>query len=160
MSDNAENPSNNGAVLNIAQIIKSVVSSAAEAEIEALFINSQQAIPARTTTTELGHVQPSTPIQTDNTTALGFIMKNLTPRATKSTDMKFWWMWDRSDQQQFRYYWGPVKQNDGDYFTKHFCAANNREKRPTFFTFARVLDSLRQSPRKPPYRFRTSERVC
>ena len=40
MSDNAEDPSNNGAVLNIAQIIKSVVSSATEAKIGALFINS------------------------------------------------------------------------------------------------------------------------
>ena len=89
MSDNAEDPRNNGAVLNISQIIKSVVSSAAEAEIGALFINSRQAIPARTTAAEMGHVQPPTPIQTDNTTALGFVLKNLTPRATKSMDMKF-----------------------------------------------------------------------
>ena len=100
---NSEEPRNNGAVLNIAQIIKSVVSSAAEAEIEALFINSRQAIPARTISKEMGQVQPPMPIQTENTTALGFII-NLTARATKSTDMKFWWMWDRSDQQQFRYY--------------------------------------------------------
>ena len=160
MSDNAEDPRNNGAVLNIAQIIKSVVSSAAEAEIGALFINSRQAIPARTTAAEMGHVQPPTPIQTDNTTALGFVMKNLTPRATKSTDMKFWWMRDRSDQQQFRYYWGPGKQNNGDYFTKHFCAAHHREKRPTFLTAASVLDALRESLGKPPHRFRASERVC
>ena len=40
MSDDTEDPKNNGAVLNIAQIIKSVVSSAAEAKIGALFINS------------------------------------------------------------------------------------------------------------------------
>ena len=98
MSDNTEDPRNNGAVVNIAQIIKSVMSSATGTEIGALFIKSQQAIPVRTTAEEMGHVQPPMPIQTDTTTALGFVMKNLTPRATKSTYMKFWWIRDRLDQ--------------------------------------------------------------
>ena len=39
MSDSSRDPPNNGAVLTIAQIIKNVMSSAAEAEIGALFIN-------------------------------------------------------------------------------------------------------------------------
>ena len=47
MSENDEDPKNNGAILNTAHMIKSVMSSAAEAEIGALFINSRQAIPAR-----------------------------------------------------------------------------------------------------------------
>ena len=84
-------------MLNIAQIIKAVMSSAAEDEIGALFLNSRQAIPARTTLEEMVHKQPPTPIQTDNTTALGFVTKNLQPKATKSTDMRFWWMRDQSD---------------------------------------------------------------
>ena len=46
MSDNAKDPRNNGAVLNIAQIMTSVASSAAEAKIGVLFVNSCQAIPA------------------------------------------------------------------------------------------------------------------
>ena len=65
------------------------MSSAAEAEIGALFINSRQAIPARTVLEEMGHVQPPTLIQTDNTTALGFVSKNLQPKANKSADMKY-----------------------------------------------------------------------
>ena len=99
LSDNRNDPKDNGAVLNIAQIIKNVMSSAAEAEIGALFINSRQAIPVRTVPEEMGHVHPPKPIQTDNTTALGFVSKNLQPKATKSADMKYWWMRDRSDQQ-------------------------------------------------------------
>ena len=39
MSDNAKYPENNGAVLNIAKIMKHVVMLAASAEIGALFIN-------------------------------------------------------------------------------------------------------------------------
>ena len=71
-------------ILIIAQTIKNVMSSAAEAEIGALFINSQHDIPAQTVLEEMGHVQPPTPIQTNNTTALGFVSKNLQSKATKS----------------------------------------------------------------------------
>ena len=46
MSNNAANPENNGAVLTIAQIIINVMTSAADTEIGALYINSRQAIPA------------------------------------------------------------------------------------------------------------------
>ena len=75
LSDNEKDPKNNGAVLNIAQIIKNVMSSAAEAEIGALFINLRLAIPSQTPLEEICHVQPLIPIQTDNTTALGFVLK-------------------------------------------------------------------------------------
>ena len=86
LSDNSENPENNGAVLSVAQIIKNAMSSAAEAEIGALYINLRQAVTARTTIEEMD-IRPPTPIQTDNTTALGFVMRNLQPKACKSTDM-------------------------------------------------------------------------
>ena len=49
MSNDSADPPNNGAVLTIAQIIKNVMSSAAEAELGALFINCREAIPARHT---------------------------------------------------------------------------------------------------------------
>ena len=58
LSDRSENPPNNGAVINIAQIIRNVITSAADAEIGALYINSRQAIPARYTVEEMGHKQP------------------------------------------------------------------------------------------------------
>ncbi len=47
MSSNLKDPSNNGAVLNIAQTIKSLMSSAAEAELGALYINAREATPQR-----------------------------------------------------------------------------------------------------------------
>lgn len=46
---------NNGPVHNIAQIIRNVTTSAADAEIGALYINSRQAIPARQLLEEMGH---------------------------------------------------------------------------------------------------------
>jgi hypothetical protein len=46
MSNNNAIPSNNGAILTILQIIKTVMSSATEAEIEVPYINCKEAIPA------------------------------------------------------------------------------------------------------------------
>ena len=47
MSKNTEFPPNNVSVLNIAKIIKAVMSSPAEAELGALLINCKEAITAR-----------------------------------------------------------------------------------------------------------------
>ena len=62
-------PPNNGAILDIAQIIDAVMSSAAEAELGALFINTWEAVHIRQILAEMGHPQPKTPIQTDNSMA-------------------------------------------------------------------------------------------
>ena len=58
-------PAKNGAVLNIAQIIKIVMTSATEAEIGAMFINAREAVPQQMTLVEMGHPQPRTPMQTE-----------------------------------------------------------------------------------------------
>lgn len=62
MSENETFPAPNGAVLTVAQIIKAVMSSAAEAEIAALYINAREAIPMRQLIEEMGHKQPPTPL--------------------------------------------------------------------------------------------------
>ncbi len=58
---------------NISKILKAVMSSAAKVELGALYINAREAIPMRHLLEEMGHKQPPTPIQTDNSTALGVI---------------------------------------------------------------------------------------
>jgi hypothetical protein len=65
-------PALNGPVHTMCKIIDVVVGSAAEAEIGAGYLNGQEAVPIINTLTELGHPQPPTPIQVDNTTAEGF----------------------------------------------------------------------------------------
>jgi len=93
-SSNVSEPPNNGAVLNISKIlkVKAVIFSAAEAELGALCINASEAVPMRQLLTEMGHKQPKTPIQTDNTTACGVINNNIQPRCTKAMDMRFHWL--------------------------------------------------------------------
>ena len=88
MAANDEIPTNNGAVLNISQIIRAVMSSAAEAELGALFINAKTAVSMRNTFEELGHPQPRTPIQTDNKTANDLLTNKIMPKALKAMDMR------------------------------------------------------------------------
>ena len=107
ISNNSADPPNNGAVLAVSHIIKAVLSSAAEDEIGALFINCREAIPTRHTLIEMGHPQPSTPVQTDNTTALGVVKNTIAPRRTKAMDMRFHWLRDRIQQRQSRHYCMP-----------------------------------------------------
>jgi hypothetical protein len=87
LSDNASDPRNNGTVLNITHILKNVMSSAEEAAIRTLFLNSRHVIPARTTLIEMRHHQPPTPTQTDTTPALECFGKHLMHKAPTSTDI-------------------------------------------------------------------------
>jgi hypothetical protein len=73
MSSNVELLHNNSAVSTILQIIKAVISLAAEAKVRALFINCCEAVPVRRVLEFLGHPQPPTPMQTDNMTSLGVV---------------------------------------------------------------------------------------
>ena len=160
MSEDERHPAYNGPVLSVAKILRNVMTSAADAKIGALFANTRLAIPIRNLLAEIGHPQPPTPVQTDNTTALGFVTKNLNPKATKSTDMNYWYMRDKQHQKQFRYYWREGPTNDGDYNTKHHCAAHHQEKRPQCLTPREVLDTSRMKQGKILTPFRVTERVC
>ena len=62
MSKDVSFPPNTGAVLNIAQIMKKIMSSAAEAEIGAIYVNSREAVPDRQSLNEIRHFQSWTPI--------------------------------------------------------------------------------------------------
>ena len=117
---------NNGAVITVSQIIKAVMSSAAEAELGALFINCREAIPARHALEEMGHKQPPTPMQTDNTMALGVVTNNIASKRLKSMDMKLHWLRCKIAQKQFRHYWQPGPTNLGNYVTKHHASIHHR----------------------------------
>ena len=125
-------PRNNGPIHTTCNILRHVMASAAEAEVGALFVNGQDAIPLRNTLIELGHPQPPTPIQTDNSTAAGFANDTIKQKRSKAMDMRFYWIKDRVEQGQFLIYWRPGSENLGDYFTKHHSPSHHRLMRPVF----------------------------
>ena len=92
LSNEATIPANNDAVLNIAHIINHVMTSATEAELAALYIMAQEGLYIRIVLTEMGHKQPSTPLQADNATAETVCNGNIQPIQTKAMDMRFHWL--------------------------------------------------------------------
>ena len=87
MSKDVSFPSNNGVVLNIAQIMKTIMSLAAKSEIGAMYVNTREAVPARQSLNEMGHRQPWNPMHTDNTAAHSVVTNNVQPKRTKAMDM-------------------------------------------------------------------------
>ena len=131
-----------------ATIIKAVMSSAAEAELGALFLNAKEGVYLRQILTEMGHPQPRTPLQTDNTTAEGVINNKIQPKQTKAMDMRFHWLRDREAQGQFRVYWRPGKMNLADYFTKHHPPAHHVNVRSEFLTKVKDMAEDRHQRRR------------
>jgi hypothetical protein len=136
-------PPNNGAILNIAHIIKHVMASATEAELAALYIVAREAVYIRIILEELGHKQPATPLQTDNSMADAVCNGKIQPKRTKAMDMRFHWLRDRECQEQFRIYWRPGKLNYADYWTKHHPAKHHQKVRRDFITPILAVEMLR-----------------
>ena len=148
MSKDVFYPPNNGAVLNIAQTTKTIMYSAAEAEIGAMYVNAREAVPDQKSLNEIGHHQPRIPMQTDNTAAHSVVTNNVQPKRTKAMETRFHWLRCRDAQDQFRYYWRPGSQNWADYWTKYFPAFHHINMRPEFLTPARHLEYIKRRQMK------------
>jgi hypothetical protein len=133
----------NGSILNIASVIKNVVASAAESEVGACFHNAQSGAPLRVTLTELGHIQPPTPLRTDNSTAFGILNETIKQKRSKAVDMRYHWLTDMVRQKQFDVYWCPGCKNLGDYHTKHRSAQHHKDMRGLILHQAHSLQVLR-----------------
>ena len=96
LSEDIPVPTFNGPVLTISQII-----------IAGLYICAKEMVPLHNSLVNMGWPQPKSPIQTDNTTALGVANKTIITKKMKFMDMRLWWLRCREFQGQFRYYWGP-----------------------------------------------------
>ncbi|GAX14227.1 hypothetical protein FisN_1Hu418 [Fistulifera solaris] len=126
-------PPFNGPIAVHSTILKEVVSSAAEAELAALFYNGKEACPIRTALEEMNHPQPATPIVTDNSTASGIANDTVKQKRSKAMDMRFYWIRDRVRQGQFHIYWQRGETNKADYFTKHHSRKYHQQMRPVYF---------------------------
>jgi hypothetical protein len=122
----------NGAVHILCHIMREVLSSAAEAELGALFHNGKEACPLCIALAEMGHPQPATPMATDNSTASGIATDTVKQKRSKAVDMRFYWIRDRVRQGQFQIYWSKGLTNRADYFSKHHAASHHQAIRSTY----------------------------
>ena len=121
------------------------MSSAAKAELGALFINAKLAVPICVTLLELGHPQPRMPMQTYNSIAYGVLTNRITPKATKSMGMRFHWLRCRDAQRQFWYLWRPGPNNTANYWTKNHPAVHHKKFRPQILTSQKYMETCRHA---------------
>ena len=112
----------NGAIHVTCTILKLVASSAAEAELGALFLNAQEATIMRLILQEMGHPQPPTPIHIDNTTAVGIVNGTIKRQRSRTMEMRYFWLLDRQAQLNFAFHYTPGHKNLGDYPSKAHTA--------------------------------------
>ena len=118
------------------------MSSAAEAEIGALYLNAQEAVYLRQILIKMGHSQPPTPIQTDNTNAERVVNHKIQPKRTKAMDMCFNWLRDHEQRQQFWIYWRPAGGESGGLLDKTSCTS------PPHKNTSRILNKGQGYPRR------------
>ena len=145
MSNNTPHHPNNGTILTIAQIIKAVTSSAAEERIGALYINSCASTPTCHTLKEMGHPQPPTSIQTDNSALLGVVTNTMQHKQTKTMYMRFHWLRCRTLQRQSCTYCHTRPTNKGGYVPKYHAAAHHHIVHSDFLTPKCQLDLLQKA---------------
>ena len=85
-------------------ILKIVAASAAEEELGALFVNTEEVIVIRLTISESGHPQLSKPIYTNNTTAIDILNSTTKRQRQRSMEMRYFWLLDQALQKYFKSY--------------------------------------------------------
>ena len=113
------------------------MSSDAEAETLGVFNNAKLVVSICNILNQLGHSQPVTVINTDNSTTSGFANKNMQLKKSKSWDMSLHWLRDRENQKQFKVQWKKGSDIPADYFTKHHTVKHHKTMRSRF-----VKDSI------------------
>jgi hypothetical protein len=145
-SDSRIKPLSNSPLLCHTTVLKHLVSSVAEAEFGAIFVNAKEGTVTRTTLSEMGHNRDSTDLKTDNTTSDDIINNTVQQKRSKAMDMRFYWVKDRVEQKQFNVGWATGDTNLGDYFTKHHSPAHQKRMMP-YYLHAKHSPMIRHDTR-------------
>jgi hypothetical protein len=122
----------NGAIHVLCQVLKFVASSAAEAELGALFLNAKLAKILRLTLEEMGHPQPPTPIHIDNSTTVGIVNNTVKRQQSRSMEMRYFWLLDGANQKLFDFQYHPGFENLADYPSKAHLGSHHLAVRPIY----------------------------
>jgi hypothetical protein len=91
----------NGPLFCHTTVLKHVVSSIAEAELGAIFVNAKEGTVVRTALSEMGHKQEFPQLKTGNSTADGIINNTVQKKRSKAMDMRLCCVKNRVEQDQF-----------------------------------------------------------
>ena len=111
------------------------MASDSEAECEAFFINTREAILVRTKLEEMGNIQLATPMQFENSTCNGIMNIKIQQKCSKEMDIRFHCARYRVKQKLFDLFWKTGVIKLGDYFTKHHSPTHLKGIRPVYLNF-------------------------
>jgi hypothetical protein len=136
-----------------ANTLRFVVASAAEAELGALYHNSQTGIVFCQMLEAMGHKQHKTPVHCNNATAVSIANNTVKGQRLRSMEMRFFWISDKVAQDMYALSWHPGQENLADYQSKHHTGAHHIALCPWYL-------HMDNSPRELPRALAPSERVC
>ena len=122
----------NGAFHVSSTILQFVVTSAAEAKLDALYHNCQMGIIFRLTLKEMGHLQPKTPVHCNNVTTVGIANNSIKRQHLHSIEMRFFWVGDKIAQSMYDISWHPRMEHLADYQSKHYIGSHHVRVRPWY----------------------------
>ncbi len=132
----------NGAFHVSTTILCFVVASAAEAELRALYHNCQIGIIFWLTLTDMGHLQPKTPVHCNNATAVGIANHTIKQQCLQSNEMRVFWIRDRIAPKIYAIKWHPGQETMADNQSKHHIGSHQVAVQPWYLriqNFPRVL---------------------
>jgi hypothetical protein len=107
-------------------LLKFVASSAAEAELGALFLNAKEAKIMRLMLHESGHPQPPTLIHIDNSITVRIVNNTIKRQKLRSMEMRYFWLLDGAVQKQFAFSHHPGTEILADYPNKAHTSPHHR----------------------------------
>ena len=141
----------NSAIHSLCKVIE-VAASAAEAELGSLFLNTQEAVKLRIALDGVGHKQPPTPINIDNSTTFSIIHKTIKQQCSRAMNMRYFWTISKQDDGTVDISWHPRRENLGDYVTKHPPPKIHQNLRSTYLHMKNCSRYLQRN--LPPYLLR------
>ena len=122
----------NGSIYTMCTVLKFVASSAAEAELGALFLNVKEGRVLRLTLKEMGHPQPPTPIHCNNATAVRKANESVKKHRSRPMEMRYFYSCDQVKQKKLNVHWHPGLECLGDYPSKHHITSHHVNVRPIY----------------------------
>jgi hypothetical protein len=105
---------------------------ATEAELGALFLNTQEAKVIQLVLKELRHPQLPTPIHIDTTTTVGIVNNTIKRQLSQAIEMQCFWLLNGKVQKLFHFHYQPGQENLGDYPSKHQSADIHQHVHPYY----------------------------
>jgi hypothetical protein len=78
----------------------------------------------------MGHPQPKTPVHCDNATAVGIGNNTIKRQRSRSMEMRYFWVGDKTAQDMFVLSWHPGQENQADCQSKHHIGSHHLAVRP------------------------------